>query len=175
MKKILVVVDMQVDFIDGSLGTEEAVSILPNVSEKISNFDGEIIFTRDTHYENYLECQEGIKLPVEHCIFGTDGWQIHPELRLSGGEKIVDKNTFGSIKLPEFISNLNRNNEDLEITLVGLCTDICVISNAIILKGNFPEARIIVDASCCAGVTRETHTNALNAMKMCHIEIVEEN
>ncbi len=171
MKKILIVIDMQVDFVDGSLGTKEAIAILPNVKKKIESFDGEVIFTRDTHYENYLETQEGRNLPVVHCVKDTNGWQIHPELSDLVGTYIYDKVTFGGKDLPALISNI-ADGEDFSITLIGLCTDICVISNAMLLKAFYPEVSISVDANCCAGVTIESHNNAIEAMKMCQIEIV---
>ncbi len=167
---VLVVVDMQKDFIDGALGTKEAEMIVDNVAEKIKKFDGEVVFTRDTHYDNYLETQEGRNLPVKHCIKGTDGWQLDSKLAVLriDNAKIFDKPTFGSVELAEYLKSL----DSLEsVTLVGLCTDICVISNAMLIKAYLPEVRICVDASCCAGVTPESHKNALEAMKMCQIEI----
>ncbi|MBO5733497.1 MAG: cysteine hydrolase [Clostridia bacterium] len=165
----LVVIDMQKDFIDGALGTTEAVKVLPNVAEYIKNFDGEVIFTRDTHTEDYMNTQEGKNLPVPHCIKETDGWQIAKELKpLAEGKKVFDKPTFGSVELAEFLAS----QEDAEsVTLIGLCTDICVISNAMLIKANLPEVKISVVESCCAGVTPESHANALGAMKMCQIEI----
>ena len=165
----LVVIDMQKDFIDGALGTTDAVKILPNVAEYIKNFDGEVIFTRDTHTEDYMNTQEGKNLPVPHCIKETDGWQIAKELKpLAEGKKVFDKPTFGSVELAEFLAS----QEDAEsVTLIGLCTDICVISNAMLIKANLPEVKISVVESCCAGVTPESHANALGAMKMCQIEI----
>lgn len=169
--RILCVIDMQNDFIDGALGTKEAVSILGAVKDKIKEYKSNgdlVVFTRDTHYENYMETREGKNLPVMHCIEGTTGHQIHSSLNTNNCE-IIDKPTFGSIKLADAI----KEAEELEsIELVGLCTDICVISNALILKANFPEVRIIVDSSCCAGVTPESHENALKAMAMCQIEII---
>ena len=167
---ILIVVDMQNDFITGSLGTKEAEAIVENVAEKIKHFDGKVIFTRDTHEENYMDTQEGKNLPVTHCITGTDGWQIHPTLAPFANE-VIDKPTFGSVTLAQLISAMD-NVEG--ITLVGICTDICVISNAMILKAFLPEVPITVDASCCAGVTPESHKNALAAMKCCQINIVNE-
>lgn len=172
MQKILIVVDMQNDFIDGALGTAEAVSIVDNVKKKIESFDGEVIFTRDTHEENYMETLEGKNLPVPHCIRGTNGWQIRSELDALRRTDVIDKPTFGSKKLAELLEKMNGENAIGEITLVGLCTDICVISNALLIKATLPEINIKVDASCCAGVTPESHENALNAMKMCQIEIV---
>lgn len=169
-KRVLVVVDMQKDFIDGALGTKEAVGIVQNVADKIKNFDGEIVFTRDTHFENYMETQEGKKLPVPHCIKGTDGWQIADELKelMSEDVKIFDKPAFGSVELAEYLA---KNSELETVELIGLCTDICVISNAMIIKAFMPEVNIVVDGKCCAGVTPESHNNALEAMKMCQIQI----
>lgn len=170
MQKILVVVDMQNDFIDGALGTAEAVAIVPRVSEKIRDFDGTVLYTRDTHEENYMETQEGKNLPVPHCIRGTEGWEIREELQKENAD-IVDKPTFGSAQLGEKLSKMNAAEEIESITLIGLCTDICVISNAFVIKAFLPETAIIVDASCCAGVTPESHTRALEAMKMCQIKV----
>ena len=161
---VLIVVDMQNDFITGSLGSEEAVKIVSEVVKKVKEFEGRVIFTRDTHFENYSETSEGKKLPVSHCIKNTDGWQICREL-LPYAKEIVDKITFGSKELPLMLENPKS------IELCGLCTDICVISNAVLLKAHFPEAEISVDSSCCAGVTPESHNNALKAMEMLHITI----
>jgi nicotinamidase/pyrazinamidase len=174
MQNILIVVDMQKDFIDGALGTKEAVSIVPKVYEKIKGFVGEVIFTRDTHLENYMETQEGRNLPVKHCVKNTDGWQICSQLRELCTGEIVDKPTFGSEKLGLMLKEMNENEKIEKITLVGLCTDICVISNALLIKAFLPETEIAVDASCCAGVTPESHENALKAMKMCQIKIENE-
>jgi len=171
MKKILVVVDMQNDFIDGALGTAEAVAIVPKVAEKIKNFDGTVLYTRDTHEENYMETQEGRNLPVPHCIRGTEGWQIRTELQQAGAE-VVDKPTFGSRALAEKLVEMNREEAIESITLIGLCTDICVISNAFVIKAFLPETPIFVDAACCAGVTPESHARALEAMKVCQITVV---
>lgn len=169
-KKVLVVVDMQKDFIDGALGTKEAVSIVKNVVDKVKDFAGEVIFTRDTHFENYGDTQEGRKLPVPHCIKGTAGWQIADELKsLAEGTKVFDKPAFGSVELAKYLSN---NSELERVELIGLCTDICVISNAMVIKAFMPEVQVVVDAKCCAGVTPQSHNNALEAMKMCQIEIV---
>ncbi len=171
--KVLVVVDMQKDFIDGALGTPEAVEIVPRVIQKIREFDGLVIATRDTHEEDYLDTQEGKKLPVRHCIRGTDGWEIHPEIQKLLPEDPIDKPTFGSVELGQMLKARQDSGETVEsITLVGLCTDICVISNALLLKAYLPETQVCVDASCCAGVTKESHEQALNAMKMCQVEIV---
>lgn len=170
MQKILIVVDMQNDFIDGALGTAEAVSIVPSVLDKIKNFEGTVIYTRDTHEENYMETQEGNNLPVPHCIRGTEGWEIRSELQTEGAE-VVDKPTFGSKTLGEKLVKMNEAEEIESITLIGLCTDICVISNAFVIKAFLPEVPIIVDAKCCAGVTPESHTRALEAMKVCQIMV----
>ena len=172
MKKILIVVDMQNDFIDGALGTKEAVAIVPKVEEKIRNFDGEVFFTRDTHETYYLETQEGKNLPVKHCIRDTEGWQIRKELDVLRKTKPIDKETFGSTELAGELVMLNEDQEIESITLVGLCTDICVISNALLIKASLPEVPIYVDAACCAGVTPESHENALKAMEMCQVKIV---
>ena len=163
--KYLIVVDMQNDFISGSLGSEEAKNIVPYVRNKVMNYNGRVIFTRDTHSPDYLKTREGRELPVEHCIKDTDGWQICGELKDFALE-IVDKITFGSRDLPEIIGEAPE-----EIELCGLCTDICVISNAMILKVAFPETDIIVDSKCCAGVTPESHSNAIEAMKAVQIII----
>lgn len=168
--KYLIVVDMQVDFITGSLGSDLATAIVPNVVEKVKNFDGKVIFTRDTHFEDYMQTQEGTKLPVPHCIKDTDGWQICNELQ-PYVETVIDKVTFGSVDLPNMLKDFGEPIDEIEIC--GLCTDICVISNAMILKAAFPEVKITVDAFCSAGVTVESHNTALNAMKAVQIEIKE--
>ena len=172
MQKVLVVVDMQNDFIDGALGTKEAVAIVPGVKEKIENFDGVILFTRDTHETYYLDTQEGKKLPVPHCIRDTEGWQIRSELDALRKTEPIDKETFGSTDLAGELVALNEDEEIGSITLVGLCTDICVISNALLIKASLPEVPICVDATCCAGVTPESHENALKAMEACQIRII---
>lgn len=174
MQNILVVVDMQNDFIDGALGTKEAVAIVPAVESKIKNFKGRVIFTRDTHEENYMNTQEGRNLPVPHCIRGTEGWKIRPELMALCKEAPIDKVTFGSVGLGSVLKEANEENPIQSITFVGLCTDICVISNAMIAKAFLPEVKVKVDAACCAGVTPESHKNALEAMKVCQIEIENE-
>ena len=171
MKNILIVVDMQNDFIDGALGTKEAVAIVPKVEEKIRNFDGEVFFTRDTHETYYLETQEGKNLPVPHCIKGTAGWEITEKLDVRATDLIIDKISFGF----DWAGAIARTPGLIQgdaVEFVGLCTDICVISNALSLKTALPEIPISVDASCCAGVTPESHANALEAMKMCQIEII---
>lgn len=175
MKQILIVVDMQKDFIDGSLGTPEAVAILPKVAEKMRSFEGEIIFTRDTHEADYMNTLEGKNLPVPHCIRDTIGWQIAPALTAIRSGEIIDKPTFGSVELGQMLVAANAAESIEKITLVGLCTDICVLSNALLIKAHLPEVEIAVDASCCAGVTPESHNTALAAMKMCQIQIENEN
>lgn len=166
--KYLIVVDMQVDFITGSLGSDMAKAIVPGVVEKVKNFDGKIIFTRDTHFDNYMATQEGEKLPVFHCLKDSAGWQVCKELQLYA-KTVVDKVTFGSVELPQILKDYGEPMEEIE--LCGLCTDICVISNAMILKAAFPEVKITVDGSCCAGVTAESHNIALNAMRAVQIEV----
>lgn len=169
--KILVVVDMQNDFIDGALGTPEAVSIVPYVKQVIEFFDGKVLFTRDTHFADYMDTQEGKNLPVPHCIKDTDGWRIRKELDALRKTPAIDKITFGSKDLVDIL----KGEPSIEsITFVGLCTDICVISNVMLVKAFFPEIPLIVDAKACAGVTPESHQNALAAMKMCQVRIVNE-
>ncbi len=168
--KLLVVVDMQKDFIDGALGTPEAVAIVPNVQQKVEKRRAEgwvVVFTRDTHTEDYLDTQEGRNLPVPHCIRGTPSWEIVSELCVRDC-LVIDKPSFGSLELAHYAVELEGLEE---IELVGLCTDICVISNALLLKAAVPEVPISVDASCCAGVTPASHDNALCAMGMCQIKI----
>jgi nicotinamidase-related amidase len=183
--KTLIVVDMQNDFIDGALGTKEAVAIVSNVKKKIEHAISKgdmIIYTRDTHFENYLNTKEGKKLPVEHCIYGTKGWSIPDELFPRADYKnafVIDKYTFGSCELPTMLRKMFVEDEKMfdcnEIELVGLCTDICVVSNALLLKAEFyNELEITVDASCCAGVTPESHKAALLTMKMCQINVIGE-
>lgn len=174
MQDILVVVDMQNDFIDGALGTAEAVAIVPRVLEKIKNFSGKIIFTRDTHQANYMDTQEGVNLPVPHCIEGSFGWQIREGLEGHGEIAVLDKPTFGSKELGELLLDLNRSEEISSVCLIGLCTDICVISNALLVKAFLPEVPVTVDAACCAGVTPQSHLTALSAMKMCQIKVENE-
>ena len=171
MQKVLLVIDMQNDFIDGALGTKEAVAIVPAVKKKIEEFDGTVLFTRDTHFENYMETQEGRNLPVPHCIKGTDGWQIRSELDKLRITDAIDKVTFGSSELGPVLLKLDQENPIESITVIGLCTDICVISNAMIAKAFLPEVPISVDANCCAGVMPETHENALKAMEVCQIKV----
>lgn len=177
-KKILIVVDMQKDFIYGSLGTPEARAIVRKVVEKIQNFNGDIIYyTKDTHEENYLDTPEGIKLPVEHCIRGTDGWNLDEEIHKALHKarcttQCVEKSTFGSEYLVDAV-DYYIGQENVEIEIVGLCTDICVVSNALLLKARlYDMAEITVDHACCAGVTPETHEAALKTMEMCQITVV---
>ena len=169
--KLLIVVDMQNDFINGALGTPEAVAIVPYVKDRIQGFDGKVFFTRDTHFENYMNTQEGKNLPVPHCIKDTEGWQIQAELDALRKTAPIDKITFGS---KELMATIEQEAPVESITLVGLCTDICVISNAMLIKAFYPEIPVIVDAKGCAGVTPESHQNALNAMKMCQIQVINE-
>ena len=173
MRKILVVVDMQNDFIDAALGTKEAAAIVEAVKEKIRSYQAcNVIATMDTHTEQYMETQEGQNLPVVHCVRGTDGWQIRPDIRaLLDGAKKYEKPTFGSTALAEDLKALSEK-EEIELELVGLCTDICVVSNALLLKAFMPEVKISVDASCCAGVTPEKHAAALETMRSCQIHVL---
>jgi nicotinamidase-related amidase len=182
--KTLIVIDMQNDFITGALGSSEAQAIVPNVKKKIEEYKArgdEIIFTRDTHGEDYLDTNEGRHLPVPHCIKGTHGWNLVEEICTDGykcvkGCRIIDKHTFGNAlwNHERTISDAYVRGEECNIELVGLCTDICVISNALILKATYPEANIMVDANCCAGVTPESHRAALTTMKSCQINVVGE-
>lgn len=172
--KYLIVVDMQKDFITGSLGTEEAKAVLPKVIDKVGHYDGQIIFTKDTHTEDYLNTQEGRNLPVKHCIQGDEGWFLADELEeaaAKGGWKTYQKPAFGSVEFAEALKRENESAPITEIELCGLCTDICVISNALLLKAFLPEVPVSVDAACCAGVTPKSHRNALEAMKMCQVLI----
>ncbi len=172
MKKILVVVDMQNDFIDGALGTKEAQAIIQPVIDKIKSYNTSNIYaTRDTHTENYMNTNEGKHLPVVHCVKNTKGWEIEDRIsKALDNAVIIDKPTFGSTRLAEILKNENEK-EQLEIELIGLCTDICVVSNALLLKASMPEINISVDSKCCAGVTPESHKAALVTMKMCQIDV----
>ena len=177
-RKLLVVVDMQNDFVDGSLGTKEAQKMLPNVVKKIEGWDGDIILTKDTHYDNYCATREGKFLPVPHCLLNEKGWFLHPlvskALNVANSRSIacetILKESFGTF---DIIPKIREKRYDC-VEFIGLCTDICVISNALIVKNAFPELDIFVDASCCAGVTPESHKAALLTMKMCQIEILNE-
>ncbi len=174
MNKVLIVVDMQNDFIDGSLGTAEAKLIVENVVKEIRKDYSFIYATRDTHHEDYMDTHEGRHLPVLHCVEGSEGWQIRREVQDALNEKdhaIIDKPTFGSEKLVEELKKRNEECPIDEITLLGLCTDICVVSNALLIKAAFPQMIIRVLKDCCAGVTPASHEAALTTMKMCHIEV----
>ena len=180
-KKVLVVVDMQNDFITGSLGSAEAQATVEPVVKRILDFEGLILYTLDTHTENYLQTKEGQKLPVEHCIAGTEGWAPNAAVwmalmtkNVADEQHMIAKDTFGGVSLPMRIHEMLGGEEPEEITLIGLCTDICVISNALLLKAFYPEATFIVDAAACAGATPGGHKTALTAMKACHIDIVNE-
>lgn len=177
MRKFLIVVDMQKDFVNGALGSKESMAIIDNVINKINKFDDEIIVTYDTHLNNYMNTREGKYLPIPHCIYYTEGWELDEKVEkaLIGKDvTIFEKNTFGSVELIDYFKNIIFDEKDIEVTLIGLCTDICVVSNAMLLKAYFPEMNIIVDASCCAGVTPESHKAALLTMKMCQIDIINE-
>lgn len=174
MKHFLIVVDMQKDFVDGALGTREAAAIVPNVMDKILNFDGQIFATLDTHAANYLQTAEGKKLPVAHCIKGTPGWMLDDRIAAALEQKgytPVEKVTFGSVLLPRLLYQAAMG-ETFTVELVGLCTDICVVSNALVLKANFPEMEITVDSACCAGVSPATHAAALDTMRCCQINVL---
>ena len=178
MKKLLVVVDMQNDFIDGALGTPEAQAIVPKVIDKINNWDGDIWYTQDTHHPDYLSTNEGKHLPVVHCIRRSHGWEVQKEVddalryaSCSTHVAIFEKGTFGSYALAQNVALESYN----EITLIGLCTDICVVTNALLLKTVCSEAKVVVDASCCAGVTPESHKAALLTMKMCQVDVIGED
>lgn len=173
MKKFLIVVDMQKDFVDGTLGSEEARAIIPNAVKKIESFTGDIFVTFDTHFDDYLDTAEGKKLPVKHCVVDTDGWQLNDDIlnALAGRVFVpVRKRTFGSVELGLLIAQASGG-EKFSIELIGLCTDICVVSNALLLKAFFPEAQIGVDSACCAGVTPALHEAALATMRSCQIDV----
>lgn len=174
MRKALIVVDIQNDFVDGALGSKEAVAIIGNACRKIRGFDGDIFVTLDTHGEDYMNTQEGKKLPVSHCIKGTDGWRLNGEIEkaLEGKDfAVIEKPTFGSKELAELISEKYKG-EELSVELIGICTDICVISNALTIRAHNTECDITVDSSCCAGVTPEAHNAALDVMKSCLINVI---
>ena len=172
MQDVLIVVDMQNDYIDGSLGTPEAMQIVPKVKKKIENFKGTVLFTRDTHEDDYLDTQEGRNLPIKHCIRGTKGWEIRAELDALRTTDTIDKVTLGSSELGMILRDVYAEEEIRSITFVGLCTDISVVSNVMIAKAFLPEVPIIVDATCCAGVTVESHMNALQVMEGCQVQIL---
>lgn len=168
----LVIIDMQNDFVTGSLGTKEAEAVVPAVLQKAADFKGQIIFTQDTHEGDYLSTQEGKHLPVEHCIAHTEGWELVDglkELQEKRGNTVYRKHTFGSIELASDLLSRHRKNQVESIELIGLCTDICIVSNALLLKAHLPEVPVIVDASCCAGVTPEKHKMALEVMESCQV------
>lgn len=174
MKNILIVVDMQNDFVDGALGTLEAQGIIDNCVRKINSFDGDIIVTYDTHNSDYLDTNEGRNLPIVHCVKGTRGWELNSKIQKALNNKsyeIIEKNTFGAKKLPLFLKE-NYDTDNIEVEFIGLCTDICVISNALLIKAFFPEIEIFADESCMAGVTVEKHKAAIETMKSCQIKIV---
>ena len=178
--KVLVVVDMQKDFVDGALGSPEAQAIVPNVAEKVKQYsemeNGLVVYTRDTHFANYMETREGKYLPVMHCIHETEGWKIVPEVLSDHATVVIfNKDTFGYCAIAEEIAYIVNGEMDQEIESIevcGLCTDICVISNALILKANFPEIPFVVDSACCAGVTPEKHEAALEVMRSCQIDVI---
>lgn len=177
MNRVLVVIDMQNDFITGALGSEQAQEIVNNVAQRIKNFDGQVVFTRDTHYDNYLDTREGKALPIVHCVEGTPGWELEKnikKLQLGGDYPVFDKITFGSKRMADFLLYINKLKKIDEVTIIGLCTDICVISNAFIIQAYLPETTIVIDASCCAGVTEQSHKTALEAMRSCQIKIAGE-
>ena len=173
MSKILLVVDMQNDFIDGALGSEMAQQIVGGVAELVSSFDGKIIFTRDSHRADYLNTAEGRKLPVEHCIVGSPGWRISAKIPIPSGSVVIDKITFGSKELGNLLLEENKKETVESVEIVGLCTDICVISNAFIVKTFLPEAEVIVNADLCRGVTPQSHRTAIEAMRACQMTIKE--
>lgn len=173
MRKTLVVIDMQHDFIDGALGTAEAVAIVPKVREKVEKYIAEgnnVIFTRDTHFEDYLETQEGKKLPVKHCLWRTPGWCIHKDIPSQYGVAIIDKQTFGFDDWSAYCDILDVEH----IEVCGVCSDICVISNVLAIKASYPDAEVTVDASCCAGTTHENHKAALQVMKCCQVNVIND-
>jgi len=172
MHKVLIVIDVQVDFVDGALGTKEAQAMLPYLVNKLQTFSGEILFTQDTHHPDYLSTIEGKKLPVMHCLEGTKGWAFHPTITaFTRQRQVFKKPTFGSLALVEYLINLNHRNPIDQIIFVGLCTDICVLSNVTLVKAALPNVNLIVDSHACAGVTPHSHQRALEAMQMIHIEI----
>ena len=171
--KVLIVVDMQNDFIDGALGSPAACEIVEGVDAYVKSFVGKVIFTRDTHSSAYLDTMEGKRLPVPHCIENTYGWQISDKIGVPSDAEVIDKPTFGSLSLIDALKKIDMQNKIEEIELLGLCTDICVISNAFIAKAAFPEVKITVNAALSRGVSQESHDTALAAMRACHIDIKE--
>lgn len=176
-QRYLVVVDMQRDFVDGALGTPEAQAIVANVAAKARAFDGTVVFTKDTHYSDYLQTLEGKNLPVEHCLHGTPGWELIPELQAIRDERnsfVFEKTTFGSLDLAMWLAEENVAEPIESIELIGLCTDICVVSNALLIKGWIPEVPLKVDASLCAGVTPVSHEAALATLRSCQVEVIND-
>ena len=173
--KYLIVVDMQKDFVTGTLGSAEARAIVPAVVEKLDSFDGTILFTKDTHHADYLTTQEGKNLPVEHCIEGSEGWELIPELQRFADARgigcVYKKEAFGSVALAEALQAENEKKPISSIELIGVCTDICVVSNALLIKAYLPEVPVLVNAACCAGVTPEKHEAALETMRSCQITV----
>ena len=174
MKDILIVIDMQNDFINGTLGTKEAAAIVENTARKIADFHGSVFYTQDTHDETYLQTQEGRMLPVAHCVKNTSGWELAGPIKALAGDHVYEKNAFASFELAESLKEMNAAEPLNSVTLVGLCTDICVISNALLLKAVLSETALYVDASCCAGTTPEKHRSALAVMKSCQITVINE-
>ncbi len=170
--EFLIVVDMQNDFISGVLGSKDAVEILPLVVQKIVEFHGQIIYTRDSHFTDYLETREGRMLPVQHCIYTTHGWELHSCIPIKPDDVMLDKNAFGSQELAGKIEQLAGDEPIEKITLIGLCTDICVVSNALVLRNAFPQVDICVDAKCCAGSSPANHLAALTTMASCQVVII---
>ena len=172
--EVLIVVDMQRDFVSGCLGTAEARSLLAPLRAYLDRWQGSVIYTRDTHPEEYLQTREGRLLPVPHCIRGTEGWEIEPAVAPREGDTVIDKPTFGSEALVARLKAENEKTPLSRIALCGVCTDICVISNAMVVKAFYPELPLTVDAKACAGVTPESHKRALEAMKVCQIKVINE-
>ena len=176
-QRYLVVVDMQHDFVDGALGTPEAQAIVAGVTSQAKAFDGTVVFTKDTHYSDYLQTLEGKNLPVEHCLHGTPGWELVPELQAIRDERnsfVFEKTTFGSLDLAMWLAEENVAEPIESIELIGLCTDICVVSNALLIKGWIPEVPLKVDASLCAGVTPASHEAALATLRSCQVEVIND-
>lgn len=174
-QRYLIVVDMQNDFVDGALGTPEAAAIDPAVEQAVRAFDGEVVFTYDTHGADYLATQEGSKLPVPHCIKGTPGWELTPgldELRRERDARTFEKPTFGSVELARWLVERHAADPISSIELIGVCTDICVVSNALLIKAALPEVPLRVSAGLCAGATPEAHEAALTTLRSCQVEVV---
>lgn len=175
--RYLIIIDVQNDFVSGPLGTAEAQQMLPRLLEKAAGFDGKILMTKDSHSDDYLQTQEGRLLPVPHCIVGTEGWEFPESLEKIRKEKeaeVYQKSCFGCEPLVEDLKKLDRAGQLESVELVGICTDICVVSNALMIKSALPELPVSVDASCCAGVTREKHEAALEVMRSCQIQVKDQ-